>query len=232
MGRPGGFGHPTNDRKNAPVDQPGRRVAAATESGDWGTYSQEVVAHPLGGSPLKWLLSFAAARCGELVPGAARADEHEGRSFAVSALLYLPNRLLDLGDLFRFGVDAGPGLGFDLQATRLVQVKLLSRFSVGVGYQTLRHLPVKASADAAFGVGPIGGSPAGGLGWYRSPTRRPRRAAPARSSARTSPSTRSSGSTSRSGSSGSIRRTTTCDAAQRHPARAPDGGLHPAAVCR
>jgi hypothetical protein len=76
--------------------------------------------------------------------------------------------LLDLGDLFRFGVDAGPGLGFDLQATQLLQLKLLSRFSIGLGYQTLRHLPVKASADAAFGVGPIGGSPAGGLGWYRS----------------------------------------------------------------
>jgi hypothetical protein len=119
---------------------------------------------------LKWLLSIALLAAASLVPSVARADDPEGRSFAASALLYLPNRLLDLGDLFRFGVDAGPGLGFDLQATRFVQVKLLSRLSVGVGYQTLRHLPVKASADAAFGVGPIGGSPAGGLGWYRSPT--------------------------------------------------------------
>jgi hypothetical protein len=118
---------------------------------------------------LKWLL-LALLAAASLVPSGARADEHDDRSFAASALLYLPNRLLDLGDLFRFGIDAGPGLGFDLQATRLVQVKLLSRFSVGVGYQTLRHLPVKASADAAFGIGPIGGSPAGGLGWYRSPS--------------------------------------------------------------
>lgn len=118
---------------------------------------------------MKWLL-LALLAAASLVPGGARASDHDDRSFAASALLYLPNRLLDVGDLFRFGIDAGPGLGFDLQATRLVQVKLLSRFSVGVGYQTLRHLPVKASADAAFGVGPIGGSPAGGLGWYRSPT--------------------------------------------------------------
>ena len=120
---------------------------------------------------MRWLLTLALLVAASLVPCAARADEAdepEGRPFVASALLYLPNRLLDLGDLLRFGVDVGPGLGFDLQATQLVQVKLLSRFSLGVGYQTFRHLPVKASADAAFGVGPIGGSPAGGLGWYRS----------------------------------------------------------------
>lgn len=114
------------------------------------------------------LLACLAAR------SAAGTEEEaggpEGRPFLVSALLYLPNRLLDVGDLFRFGLDAGPGLGFDLQVTRLLQAKLLSRFSIGLGYQTLRHLPVKAAADASFGVGPIGGSPSGGLGWYRSPS--------------------------------------------------------------
>jgi hypothetical protein len=149
-------------------DKGPRKGPPATRSGRGGTYFQEAVALTFRRFPLRWLL-IALLAAASLVPAAARADD-EGRSFATSALLYLPNRFLDLGDLFRFGVDAGPGLGFDLQATRIAQVKLLSRFSVGVGYQTLRHLPVKASADAAFGVGPIGGSPAGGLGWYRSAT--------------------------------------------------------------
>jgi hypothetical protein len=115
------------------------------------------------------LLPLAIAVAAGLVPRAASAGDGD-RSVLAGVLLYVPNRILDLGDLFRLGVDVGPGVGFDLQATRLVQVKLLSRLSVGVGYQTLRHLPVKASADAAFGVGPVGGSPSGGLGWYRSPT--------------------------------------------------------------
>jgi hypothetical protein len=117
--------------------------------------------------PTWLLLALAFLVASSLAPRAAHADH---RPFVVDALLYLPNRILDVGDLFRLGVDVGPGVGIDLQATQLVQVKLLSRLSIGVGYQTLRHLPVKASADAAIGIGPIGGSPAGGLGWYRSPT--------------------------------------------------------------
>jgi hypothetical protein len=119
---------------------------------------------------LPWILSLALLAAAGLGPRAAAAESRDGRPFLVGALLYLPNRIFDIGDLFRLGVDVGPGVGIDLQATQLVQLKLLSRLSVGVGYQTLRHLPVKASADAAFGVGPIGGSPAGGLGWYRSPS--------------------------------------------------------------
>jgi hypothetical protein len=116
------------------------------------------------------LAALACSLAAALAAPAAAADEDEGRPLLVSALLYLPNRVLDLGDLLRFGVDAGPGIGLDLQVTRALQVKLLSRFSLGVGYQTLRHLPVKLSADAAFAIGPLGGSPAGGLGWYRSDT--------------------------------------------------------------
>ena len=69
------------------------------------------------------------------------AGGREGRPFVVSALLYLPNRLLDVGDLFRFGLDVGPGLGFDVQVTRLLQAKLLSRFSIG------RRLPDAAPSS-------------------------------------------------------------------------------------
>jgi hypothetical protein len=120
--------------------------------------------------PLSWFLVLASLAAAVVVAQPAAAEDDDDRPFLVGALLYLPNRLLDIGDLFRLGIDVGPGIGFDLQATQLVQVKLLSRLSIGVGYQTFRHLPVKASADAAFGIGPIGGSPAGGLGWYRSPS--------------------------------------------------------------
>jgi hypothetical protein len=114
----------------------------------------------------------AALLAGALASSAARAEpeaaERAGRSPLVSALLYLPSRLLDLGDLLRFGIDVGPGAGFDLQVTMLLQAKLMARTSLGVGYQGLRHLPVKAAVDASAALGPLGGSPSGGLGWYRS----------------------------------------------------------------
>jgi hypothetical protein len=115
----------------------------------------------------------AAALCAlALAPRAALAADEEGggNSFLVAALLYVPNRVLDLGDLFRFGIDVGPGAGFDVQATKLLQAKLMARTSLGVGYQTLRHLPLKAAVDASLAAGPVGGDPSAGLGWYRSPT--------------------------------------------------------------
>ena len=101
---------------------------------------------------------------------AAAEDDFVPRPFVVSALLYLPNRILDAFDFFRFGVDVGPGVGIQAQATEFVQATAMGRLSAGVGYQTLRHLPVKVSAESLLGVGPLGVDGIVGLGWYRPAT--------------------------------------------------------------
>lgn len=103
-----------------------------------------------------------------VLPDAAE-DEDEGRSLLTSALLYVPNRVFDVFDIVRVGVDVGPGFGGSAQVTTAARAAYLNRLSVGVGLQTLRHLPVKAAADVELGAGPVGGSASPGLGWYRSP---------------------------------------------------------------
>ena len=100
---------------------------------------------------------------------AAPADEEESRGLATHVLLYLPNRVLDLFDVAKVGVDVGPGLGIELKATEAVQAMALTTFAIGVGFQGLRHLPFRIGPEAAFGVGPLGGTAELG-GWYRSPT--------------------------------------------------------------
>jgi hypothetical protein len=98
----------------------------------------------------------------------------EGGASVVSVghtiLMYIPNRVLDAFDMARAGVNLGPGVGIQLKATDPIQVTFLSRISVGVGLESLRHMPVYASAEAAAAIGPLGGDANLGLGWYQSPT--------------------------------------------------------------
>jgi hypothetical protein len=98
-------------------------------------------------------------------PEVDEEDEDEGHGFFVGLLLYIPNRILDLGDIPNVGVEVGPGMGIDLRATEYGQLALLSRISAGIGFQGFRHLPIKLGADAALGVGFLGGTGSGGLGW-------------------------------------------------------------------
>ncbi len=95
----------------------------------------------------------------------------EDSSAATTVLLYIPNRVLDACDMVRFGVSVGPGFGVEAQATEFLQAKLLSALTVGVGFQTLRHLPLHVGPEASLAAGPVGGSTdAGILSWYRSPS--------------------------------------------------------------
>ena len=95
-------------------------------------------------------------------------DEDEGHGLLVTLLLYLPNRVIDLFDVVRFGVDVGPGIGLHLQATDALQAKAISSASVGVGLQTLRHLPVHVGTRSGVGAGPIEVS-AEAWDWHLSP---------------------------------------------------------------
>lgn len=96
------------------------------------------------------------------------ADDDEGHGILMTLLLYLPNRVIDLFDVVRFGVDVGPGIGVHLQATDALQAKAITSLSAGVGLQSLRHSPIHVGSRAGLGVGPVEGSAELG-DWYQSP---------------------------------------------------------------
>lgn len=112
-----------------------------------------------GGGPPE---SAAAASAGK------DDDDDDGHGLLLTLLLYLPNRVIDLFDVARFGVDVGPGIGVHVQATEMLQAKALTSTSVGAGLQTLRHSPVHVGARAGLGVGPVEGTADIG-DWYQSP---------------------------------------------------------------
>jgi hypothetical protein len=96
----------------------------------------------------------------------ANAPRNVRRSPWISTLLYLPNRLFDLAEIFRFGVNVGPGIGVDAEATGALRAAAMARASVGVGYQGLRHLPLSIGIDTYIAVGPF--DPGLRMAWYRS----------------------------------------------------------------
>ncbi len=104
--------------------------------------------------------------CAMLSEGAAGARNLSKRSTTAAILLYLPNRLFDLVEIFRFGVNVGPGIGIDAEATGALRAAVMTRGSVGVGYQGLRHFPVSLGVDTYIAVGPL--DPGLRMGWYRS----------------------------------------------------------------
>jgi hypothetical protein len=132
----------------------------------------------------QWILVAAAAlalpACASTRAAGPAAAAEEGAKDSGSGgggegtvhflLMYLPNRVLDLFDVARAGVNVGPGLGGQVKVTDAAQAMYLSRTSVGVGLESLRHPPIYASAENAVGVGPLSADTNLGLGWYQSPT--------------------------------------------------------------
>lgn len=94
------------------------------------------------------------------------ADEEEGQSALATALLYIPNRIFDLFDMVRAGVNVGPGLGIDVRATKWAKVIFATDTSVGVGFQGLRHLPVCIRSRAKLGLAFISTPDLNVLDWY------------------------------------------------------------------
>lgn len=80
---------------------------------------------------------------------------YESDNAARTAILYLPNRLLDLLDIFRVDVGVGPGFGAVGRVTRYGQFgyRTFSPASVRVGLRG-RKLPVFLERSSEFGAGP------------------------------------------------------------------------------
>ncbi len=60
-------------------------------------------------------------------------DSDSGHSFVVGALLYIPNRVLDLLDIVRLRVRVGPGLAGGVRATKVAQAYLGTYATVYAG---------------------------------------------------------------------------------------------------
>jgi hypothetical protein len=70
-------------------------------------------------------------------------------------LLYIPNRVADLAEIVRFGVNIGPGIGIDAEATGAFRAAAMTRASAGLGYQGLRHSPISMGTETYVAVGPF-----------------------------------------------------------------------------
>lgn len=99
----------------------------------------------------------------------AEPEKEGGHGILWAVLMYIPNRVIDLFDVARFGVDVGPGIGLDGEATDALQARAIAQTSVGAGFQSFRHLPIQTGTQSALGVGPVSADTQIG-GWYRSPT--------------------------------------------------------------
>jgi len=124
-----------------------------------GDASMAFGALPLCESSLFFALQDDAAEVDE-------EEEEEEQSTLATVLLYIPNRIFDLFDMVRAGVNVGPGLGLDVRATKWAKVQLISDTSVGVGFQSLRHLPVCARSQMKLGLAFISTPSMDLLNWY------------------------------------------------------------------
>lgn len=82
---------------------------------------------------------------------------------AVRALLYLPDRLLDLADLVSFDLHLGFGLYANVHGTRALQAGLGSRGITGVGWHERRSLGLRTQQESAFVLVALGAEATSGV---------------------------------------------------------------------
>lgn len=97
-------------------------------------------------------------------------EKEEERTIFLHIFYYLSSRVLDLFDIARVGVSSGPGIGIDLTFTQYCNLAAMMKKSVGLGFQTFRHLPVEWGPVDSVNMGylKIEDEPEEGP-WYRSP---------------------------------------------------------------
>lgn len=81
-------------------------------------------------------------------------EEHPEHSLAHKVLLYIPNRILDVFDIFRVRARVGPGFALGVRATEIVQLYLGSYVSVWAGLPGPRlepRIPIPAGLESLNG---------------------------------------------------------------------------------
>ena len=108
------------------------------------------------------ILIFAMITCLQVtnVRGGGNSEEkvvepEETTHPIITTLLYIPNRIFDLMDIFRINIGIGPGGGINLRATKLVQAGIESYHTVRCGIKR-RRVGIPYFEDMnGFGVGPV-----------------------------------------------------------------------------
>jgi hypothetical protein len=95
-----------------------------------------------------------------------RDDRRLGGNPWGAVVLYPLNRVVDLFDVARLGVNVGPGVGLDVQASDLARLAFIYDSSVGAGFQGLRRPPVCVRSRTAMAVGIVRTPPTSTLGWH------------------------------------------------------------------
>jgi hypothetical protein len=78
------------------------------------------------------------------------------RSTTSKVLLYLPDRILDLADIFSFDVHVGAGAFLNYHLTRALQAGIGLRAVTGLGWHTRRSLGNKSSAESGIALVALG----------------------------------------------------------------------------
>ncbi len=96
-------------------------------------------------------------------------EERETHSIFHKILLYIPNRILDVFDIFRVRLRAGPGVAVGVRATKLAQVYVGSYASLYAGLPGPRlrpfpKLPVGVETNSGATVSVVDATVTGGLG--------------------------------------------------------------------
>lgn len=80
---------------------------------------------------------------------AAVEEDDDDRSIPYRILIYIPNRVLDLFDIFRIRARVGPGIGIGVRATELLSAELTSYATLYAGLPGPRQEPTIRSPVGA-----------------------------------------------------------------------------------
>lgn len=103
------------------------------------------------------------------------AKDEEGHSFLVGTLLYIPNRILDIFDIFRFRVRVGPGIAAGARVTQAASLYAGTYATVYAGLPGPRmrqtpKLPIGLESHSGATVSVVDATVDGGIGPDYSPT--------------------------------------------------------------
>lgn len=118
------------------------------------------------------LLCISPLHAADEESGEESSDDH---SFLVGTLLYIPNRVLDVLDIFRLRVRVGPGFAAGVRATEVAQVYVGTYASVFAGLPGPRlrqtpKLPFGLESHNGASVSVVDATAGGGIGPDYSPS--------------------------------------------------------------
>lgn len=102
-------------------------------------------------------------------------EDQDGHSFIVGTLLYIPNRVLDIFDIFRLRIRVGPGVAIGARATKVAQGYAGTYASVYAGLpgprlRSFPKSPIGLESNNGASLSVVDATVGGGIGPDYSPT--------------------------------------------------------------